>query len=65
MCECEFAPYEDDDDEVSYHFKRECKSCNRTWWGLHCPHDGVQRPCPHCNVTPTVVPDTDVTPHQG
>lgn len=50
-CTCEFDPYEDADDE-SWHYRRACKWCGTVWWGLHCPHDGVQNPCPDCGRTP-------------
>jgi hypothetical protein len=45
--QCEFAPYKDSDRE-SYHYLRTCKE----WYGLHCPCDGNQNPCPHCNHVP-------------
>lgn len=60
MCDCEFDPYEEGDDdygEESWHFKRECLHCGSTWYGLHCPHDGHQNPCPDCGIIPAVVPE--------
>jgi hypothetical protein len=51
-CDCQFDPYEDGDEEESWHYKRTCEACGETWWGLHCPHDGVQNPCPACDVVP-------------
>lgn len=58
MCECEFAPYEDDDDEFgedSYHYKRTCLFCGHIWWGLHCPHDKNQSVCVRCGIAPVVL----------
>ncbi len=43
-----------DDDELT-HFLRTCAACGNQWDGLHCPHDGVQNPCPGCGVRPEVV----------
>lgn len=54
MCDCEFDPYSDSDDK-SYHFKRICKNCKFEWYGLHCPHDGYQNPCPKCKIKPIVI----------
>ncbi len=56
-CACEFDPYEyddpaDDDGEESWHYKRTCGACGCVWWGLHCPHDGIQNTCPECGVVP-------------
>lgn len=34
------------------HYFRTCWSCGNTWWGLHCPHDGYQNPCPECGEKP-------------
>lgn len=59
MCECEFDPYQDGDDEESWHFLRRCNACGGEWYGLHCPHDGHQNPCPHCGLRPTTVPEDD------
>jgi len=42
-----------DDDELT-HFLRTCGACGNQWAGLHCPHDGVQNPCPACGVRPVV-----------
>lgn len=44
---CQFES--DPDDE------RVCAHCNGVWFGLHCQHDGHQRPCPHCSIIPTPV----------
>lgn len=55
MCDCEFDPFDDGDTEESYHFKRICLHCGQKWWGLHCPHDGIQNPCPGCGIEPTPV----------
>ena len=56
-CGCEFVKkYEDDDSgEVPWHYKRVCKACGKWWYGLHCPHDGYQNPCPHCGARPRPV----------
>ena len=54
-CNCEFDPNSGDDGE-SWHYLRECLACGATWHGLHCPHDGVQNPCPRCGKRPDVVP---------
>lgn len=51
-CDCEFDTY-DDDPEESWHYRRVCAHCGEAWWGLHCPHDGRQNPCPGCGVVPT------------
>lgn len=53
-CECEFDPY-DNSDEESWHYLRTCEYCDCQWYGLHCPHDGYQNPCPDCGKCPTVV----------
>lgn len=47
MCDCKFAA-----PESSWHYKRTCKNCGNIWYGLHCPHDGVQNPCPKCDMRP-------------
>jgi hypothetical protein len=51
ICECEFDPY-DDCDEESFHYRRVCEVCKGDWWGLHCKHDGYQNPCPYCGKRP-------------
>lgn len=61
-CTCEFDAYELDEHgeplnpalpvEDSWHYKRTCEFCGEVWWGLHCPHDGVQNPCPRCCEAP-------------
>jgi hypothetical protein len=38
------------------HYHRTCQNCGRNWWGLHCPHDGIQNPCPSCKKKPATVP---------
>ena len=54
-CACVFSEYDDEDfGEESWHFKRRCK-CGHTWYGLHCPHDGYQNPCPECSAVPNVI----------
>lgn len=65
MCSCEFTPYDDEPNEESWHFKRICKVCSGYWWGLHCPHDGVQKPCPVCGIRPEPEPDPDAPQAQG
>ena len=56
VCNCEFTPYDDGDTDESYHYKRLCTFCGNSWFGLHCPHDGHQRPCPNCGKRPIPVP---------
>jgi hypothetical protein len=51
-CDCEFDKYEDEPQEESWHFKRECRECGHVWYGLHCPHDDKQNPCPNCGIVP-------------
>lgn len=56
-CDCQFDPYPEDDSEhgqPSWHYKRTCAFCGHVWYGLHCPHDGHQNPCPKCNKKPEV-----------
>jgi hypothetical protein len=60
MCDCEFAPYDDEPDEPSWHFKRVCVACGQSWYGLHCPHDGYQNPCPHCGTRPEPIAEPGV-----
>lgn len=57
ICECEFDvdPEEPDDD---WHFFRTCFACGGKWYGLHCPHDGYQNPCPHCGERPIPIKET-------
>jgi hypothetical protein len=54
-CECEFTPDPDDPDEntpeAAWHFLRTCPVTGKTWFALHCEHDGHQWPCPHCGGT--------------
>jgi hypothetical protein len=54
-CDCKFDPDPEEPDIASVHFRRTCKYCNQSWWGLHCPHDKIQNPCAHCGVIPDVV----------
>lgn len=60
-CDCTFDPDPNDPDEdtpeKAWHYKRTCAHCGGVWFGLHCPHDGVQNPCPDCGVRPTPVAD--------
>lgn len=56
-CKCEFDPYEQGEDEDSVHYKRICEFCVGSWYGLHCPHDGAQNPCPYCERRPIAVPE--------
>lgn len=67
-CHCPFTPFfwgSDDPPtmiamdltEDSWHHLRECQACGKWWWGLHCPHDGYQNPCPDCKTVPTPVPE--------
>ena len=51
MCDCEFTPYKSSDEE-SWHYLRYCGFCGHEWYGLHCPHDGYQNPCPNCGRRP-------------
>jgi hypothetical protein len=51
-CNCEFSPYDDEPEEESWHFRRRCKHCGHVWYGLHCPHDRIQNPCPSCGTRP-------------
>jgi hypothetical protein len=51
-CECEF------DDYQAWQYKRICLFCGHEWYGLHCPHDGHQNPCPSCGKRPEVVPES-------
>ncbi len=51
-CRCEF-DQDPDDPEPSWHYHRICLHCGHEWWGLHCPHDGYQNPCPGCDIKPT------------
>ena len=58
-CDCEYDVDPDDPNEnaptTAWHYHRACRACGGQWWGVHCPHDGSQTPCPHCGVTPAVV----------
>ncbi len=62
FCDCEFDadPSDPDEDtaEKAWHFLRTCSHCGNQWYGLHCPHDGVQNPCPMCRVIPDPVDET-------
>jgi len=65
VCDCEFTPYSvrpnlmgsTDVEEESWHYLRKCENCGMEWYGLHCPHDGYQNPCPCCGIEPTVIAD--------
>jgi hypothetical protein len=59
MCDCQFTPHLDpEDDEIDdWHYERTCEFCGAQWWGLHCPHDGYQNPCPECGRRPTTIED--------
>lgn len=59
LCECEFTPYKNGDTSESWHFKRRCQKCGHAWYGLHCPHDGVQNSCPNCGTLPKVISETN------
>lgn len=59
MCECEPDQNPEEPDEEPTHFYRTCKHCGGKWWGLHCPHDGYQNACPHCDVRPTPEEEND------
>ena len=39
------------------HYHRTCQNCGKNWWGLHCPHDGYQNPCPECEFKPKPLRD--------
>lgn len=61
-CDCEFDPYpagDPDHGEESWHYRRTCASCWTSWYGLHCPHDGIQNPCPGCAVRPVPAHSAD------
>ena len=63
VCDCEFTPYPDDDpdrDEESWHFLRKCQKCGWEWYGLHCPHDGYQNPCPNCGQSPIPISEEEL-----
>jgi hypothetical protein len=46
-CDCEF-DYPDDEGGLRWQYLRTCQLCGQEWGALHCPHDGVQNPCPTC-----------------
>ena len=57
-CDCEFerGPLDEEDiDEEPWHYRRECPECGYVWYGLHCRHELIQRPCYECGVTPLPV----------
>lgn len=60
VCDCVFTPDPEDEDEntpeTAWHYLRRCAGCQYTWYGLHCPHDGFQNPCPQCKLRPATVP---------
>lgn len=43
---------QDKEVEDYFHHQLVCRFCGNTWWGLHCPHDGYQNPCPGCDKPP-------------
>lgn len=45
--------------DASTHYERVCTNCGQVWWGLHCPHDGYQNPCPNCDKKPTSVQELE------
>jgi predicted RNA-binding Zn-ribbon protein involved in translation (DUF1610 family) len=56
-CNCEPDVGDDEDfpDEEpigNTHYTRTCEVCASTWESLHCPHDGIQNPCPSCGWRP-------------
>ena len=55
-CECEFSPIPGDSEEgtpeTAWHYFRTCSHCSEQWYGVHCPHDGIQNPCPKCGNVP-------------
>lgn len=53
-CECEFDTGDcwTDRDFEPWHYRLVCEHCGYQWCGLHCPHDGIQNPCPGCGVLP-------------
>jgi len=62
MCNCEFTPYPEGDDdfgEESWHYLRTCIFCGEQWFSLHCPHDGVQHPCKSCGRYNPPIPDEE------
>ena len=65
MCECEFTPYDDEPGEESCHYLRKCAHCGGEWWGLHCPHDGYQNPCPKCGIRPETEPEEAIRDTEG
>lgn len=42
--------------EDYYRFRRTWTFCGKNWWAVHCPHDGIQNPCPSCEKRPITVP---------
>ena len=51
-CECEPDAEPDEPGEPRTHYVRTCAACDGQWEALHCPHDGVQNPCPACGRRP-------------
>ena len=49
-CDCEFTPDPLEPDEPALYYARTCTHCGAAWFSLHCPHDGVQRPCPNGHI---------------
>ena len=58
VCDCEFTPYADSEEE-SWHFLRRCRNCGNTWYSLHCPHDNHQVSCGKCSQMPKPIVETD------
>lgn len=54
-CDFDADSSDPDDGEEPWHYLLTCLHCGTKWYGLHCPHDGYQNPCPGCGVRPTPV----------
>lgn len=50
MCTCEFDERYAEDQEESFYYHRVCPGCGLGYAALHCPHDGIQIPCPKCGL---------------
>lgn len=57
-CACEFTHDPAEPDEESFNYLRRFPLCKGVWWGLHCPHDGFQNPCPNCGTVPMSIPES-------
>lgn len=53
VCDCDDLPQHHDREGT--HYLRRCARCGYEWFGLHCPHDGYQNPCPKCGKRPETV----------